>query len=206
MYEDLKFYYIDTVYIDFLRQYQEHLWANNDKENMRPYIGVVIEVSGYKYYAPLTSPKPKHSTWRDSLDFIRIEHKGELKAAINLNNILPVDDSIITLVDMAKIKINDEFYYDLLSTEMIAIRKKNDLIKKNAQIVYNIVTKNREGHESLKKRCFDFKMLEAKCDAYIGQKNEKASITTHNIIKTTEITETIEIIEIIKTTKTRETT
>ncbi len=106
---------------------------------------------------------------------------------------------------MAKIKIEDKPYYDLLSVEMIGIRKKHELIKKNAKIVYSIVTKNREGHESLKRRCFDFKMLEAKCDAYIKQINEKAGITTDNIFKTIEVTETIEIIEIVETIRTKET-
>jgi protein AbiQ len=89
---NLKFYYIDTKYVNYLKETESHIWENDDKGRIRPYIGVVLSINGYKYYAPLSSPKPKHKSWKDSLDFIRIDYKGELKGVINLNNIIPVSE------------------------------------------------------------------------------------------------------------------
>ena len=38
---------------------------------MRPYIGVLFEVDNSKYFAPLSSPKPKHLKLKTKLDFMR---------------------------------------------------------------------------------------------------------------------------------------
>lgn len=100
---------------------------------------------------------------KESLDFIRIEYKNELKAVINLNNIIPVSDSNIELVDFNKI---DNKYRDLLSAELIVIRKKQEKITKNSRVIYNIVTKKRDEKSSLVKRCYDFKLLEEKCNEF----------------------------------------
>ena len=83
----MELYTIDTDYIEHLRQFQLHIWANDKTTKLRPYVGVVLELGSYKYYAPLTSPKPKHKTMADKLHFIRLEHRGQLKAVVNLNNV-----------------------------------------------------------------------------------------------------------------------
>ncbi len=53
----MKFYYIKDSYIEFLREYD--LKVSINKQGSRPYVGVVLEVDGIKYYAPFTSPKAK---------------------------------------------------------------------------------------------------------------------------------------------------
>ena len=83
-------YTIDTDYIEFLAKYQEHIWNNEENQRLRPYVGIVLDIGNFKYYSPLSSPKPKHLHMRDRLDFIRLEYKGILKGVINLNNIIPV--------------------------------------------------------------------------------------------------------------------
>ena len=54
-----------------------------------------------KYYAPFTSPKPKHLKMKNGKDFRKIK-QGEY-GAINFNNMIPVPDSTLILIDIANI-------------------------------------------------------------------------------------------------------
>lgn len=51
----MRFYHITDRYIEFLRSFDEKVALN--KKETRPYVGVVLEIEGIKYYAPFTSPK-----------------------------------------------------------------------------------------------------------------------------------------------------
>jgi len=82
----MKLYTIDTAYIRYLQKFQAHIYDNIENNRLRPYVGVVLAINNHKYYAPLTSPKQKHHSMSDRLDFIRLEHKGKLIAVVNLNN------------------------------------------------------------------------------------------------------------------------
>ncbi len=53
--ERLKFYNIDDEYIKYLYQFDKKVPYN--KNNKRPYIGIVLEIKGTKYFAPMFSPK-----------------------------------------------------------------------------------------------------------------------------------------------------
>jgi protein AbiQ len=137
---------------------------------LRPYAGVVLAVGTHKYYAPLTSPKAKHQKMPDRLDFIRLENKRQLIAVINLNNIIPVADELVTLIDIAN--ITDQKYQSLLNVEMIDIRRKQSTIMKNANSVYNKVTKfgSEPRNARLVSICYDFLLLEAKLQEFLNQK------------------------------------
>lgn len=54
----LNFYIINDNYIKYLSQFDKHIAYN--KNEKRPYIGVVIIVKEHYYFAPLFSPKQKH--------------------------------------------------------------------------------------------------------------------------------------------------
>ena len=174
----LFFYHIKNEYIDYLKKYQDHIWNNEDKLHLRPYIGVVIEINNFKYYAPLTSPKAKHIAMKERLDFIKIEYKGELKAAINLNNMIPVKDENIELVD---IENEEEAYKALLHIERKVIRTKKKTIIDNAKSIYNKVVNYPEENEKLVSICYDFKRLEQKCEEYNSNKKEEAAITSAEV-------------------------
>ena len=60
----LNFYIIDDDYIKYLSNFDKHIAYN--KNQKRPYIGVVIIVNKHYYFAPLFSPKTK------LLSFIKI--------------------------------------------------------------------------------------------------------------------------------------
>ena len=166
----MKLYTIETAYIDHLKKFQPHIWENQENNRLRPYVGVVLSIGRHKYYAPLSSPKPKHRNMLDRLDFIRLEHKGQLIAVINLNNMIPVADELVSLIDIKS--LNDRRYKDLLNVEMIDIRRKQSVILKNANSVYKKVTKfNDEAKNArLVALCYDFILLEQKLQEYLEQK------------------------------------
>jgi len=159
----LEFYHVDTPYINYLKKYQDYIWNNDDKDNTRPYVGVLILISGYKYYAPLTSPKTVNKKVKDNLTKIRIDHGNQFMGLINLNNMIPVNDDDVTLVNFNTL---DSKYTSLLKTQRIEIRKKEKKIYQNAKALYNKVTKHAEDNEWLVDRCYNFKLLEQKCQEY----------------------------------------
>ena len=60
--DNIRFYEIRTQYIDYLVPYAPHLFHNSKKgqAKQRKYIGIVLQVNGMDYFAPLSSFKPKH--------------------------------------------------------------------------------------------------------------------------------------------------
>lgn len=161
--DSLKLYAIDSEYVKYLQQFDSNVKDNTKNGRIRPYTGVVFEIDRFKYYIPLCSPKPKHRNMGDKLDFIKIEDGNELKAVLNINNMIPVLDTQISLIEIEK---EEKTYQDLLNKEHIIIKKKADKIIKNASIIYKKTTEQRELNENLANRCADFKKLEEKCLEY----------------------------------------
>lgn len=60
----MKFYHIKEDFITYLRQFDAKVAEN--KNQTRPYVGIVLEVNSVKYYAPFSSPKPKHKNAKAS--------------------------------------------------------------------------------------------------------------------------------------------
>ena len=163
----MNLYTVCTDYIEFLKMFQSNVWTNEENFRLRPYVGVVMELSHCSYFAPLSSPKPKHQLMKDRLDFIRLEHRGHLRGVVNLNNMIPVRNNIITRLVIEDVA--DHKYKNLLQVEMIDIRRKQKAIEKNAQIIYNKVTRFGDEPQNAKlvAICYDFLLLEQKLDEYL---------------------------------------
>ena len=99
----MNFYNIKDSYINYLRQYDSKV-AENKKES-RPYVGIVFEINDIKYYAPFSSPKPKHQKMKNSKDFRKINHG--IYGAINFNNMIPITDDSLILIDIEICKTNN---------------------------------------------------------------------------------------------------
>ena len=154
----LLFYEIDTAYIDYLSQFAEHLFRNarQGQHYSRKYIGILFEINGMKYFAPLSSFKPKHRRMNETVDFIKISDM----AVINLNNMFPVPDGVYSLKDPVSEK--NEQYRTLLNNEIRIIRQKTEQILQSAKAVYDHKLTN-DGKSKLARRCNDFRLLEEKC-------------------------------------------
>ena len=154
----LRFYEIDEKYIDFLSHYSEHLFHNAkiQQNYSRKYIGILFEINGMKYFAPLSSFKPKHKRLSETIDFIKI---GDM-AVINLNNMIPVPEGIY--VPKNPNLETDQQYKNLLNNERRIIKQRTEQIINNAHSVYNHKLTNDE-KSKVSQRCNDFRLLEEKC-------------------------------------------
>lgn len=79
-----SFYTVETEYCDYLRKVDPCVPYTMVQKSVRPFVGIVFSVNQFQYYAPLTSPKPKHLHMKNQIDFLKIK-EGEW-GAINLNN------------------------------------------------------------------------------------------------------------------------
>lgn len=170
--EKLKWYVVDKKYVNYLKEFDNKVENIDYKENLKPYIGIIIKINDFKYYVPISSAKEKHYSMKDTLDFIRIRKDSKILGVLNLNNMIPIFDKYVQKLEYNNIKrykkfeseSNKKLYIKLLNTELRIINSKKELIRKNAIILYNIKT-NKPNHK-LSKRCCDFKLLEEKLKLY----------------------------------------
>ena len=160
--DNLKLYEINASYITYLSAHAPHLFQNkkSGQKNERKYIGIVLQINGFDYFAPLSSFKDKHKLMKEGLDFIKIKDY----AVINLNNMFPVPLSETKYVNIRSER--DPHYRALLLAEYRYIKSIQEKIWKNAQNVYKIKIKDGE-NSSLAKRCNDFLLLEKACADYM---------------------------------------
>ena len=159
--ENIKIYEINAAYINYLVPYAPHLFHNRQQgqANERKYIGIVLQVNGLDYFAPLSSFKPKHRRMKEGLDFIRIKDY----AVINLNNMFPVPLSECRYVNFETAR--DPKDKLLLLAEYRFIKSIQEKIRKNANTLYKHKQVNGD-KTPLAKRCNDFALLETMCKKY----------------------------------------
>ena len=159
MKSNLRIYEIKSEYIKYLSNYQKHIFTQADRKDTRKYIGIIFEVKGVKYFAPLSSFKEKHKKMKESVDFIKIKDY----AVINLNNMIPVPGSQI--IDININKENNPSYKYLLQAESREINNQRNKIRKNAEIVYSHKKHNGDS-TALAKRTNNFELLEKLCKEF----------------------------------------
>ena len=147
-------------FITYLRQFDTKVAEN--KNQTRPYVGIVLEVNSVKYYAPFSSPKPKHKKMKNGKDFRKINNG--LYGAINFNNMIPVLDSALIEIDIAN--ITDVKYRRLLQNQYNSIKADEKGILKTAEklrkLIFDAET-NLSAHDKvIKQRCCDLVLLEEK--------------------------------------------
>ena len=162
----LNFYNVDSAYCVYLEKYDTNVpYVANGKER-RPFVGILITINSMDYYAPLTSPKPKHLTMKNSHDFIKID--GGRWGAINLNKMIPVDKKSLKICDM-NIGPNDpgnkRAYKFLLKKQLNWCNANGNQIISKAIHLHKMITQ-RNVYPRLKERCCDFSLLEHKCLEY----------------------------------------
>jgi protein AbiQ len=150
---------IQPDYLDYLRRFDA--FVSRDPAHQRKFVGIILEVNQHTYFAPLSSPKPKHQKISDSApDIVKLEN-GRL-GVIHLNNMIPVIPSAVI-----HFNINaepDEQYRNLLTKQMIVIRKNQTLIKKKAKRLHQIVISGKP--PILNARCCNYLLLEQISSAY----------------------------------------
>jgi protein AbiQ len=162
----MRFYNIKDDYIDFLKRFDSKVAEN--KCETRPYVGIVLEIDGIKYYAPFTSPKPKHKNMKNGKDFRKINNG--IYGAINFNNMIPVVDAALIEIDISNLK--NMKYKNLLKNQLLYVNKDKMQIQKTARDLHTLIltdtSKLSRYEASVKARCCDLKILEKEYINYAG--------------------------------------
>ena len=189
MIENLKLYYVNMKYIRDLHRVDDHVVSVSPQTGKqdRPFIGIITIVKDKEYCIPLTSGnKDKFKNKKNSIDFIKIpdENKKNENGAyitiggINLNNMIPIDRSIISPIDL-KVDKNDNKKVRndkiRLTKELDWCQRNRDLITRRANRLYDLYVNHPKENISLTRRCCDFKKLEKVLEKYLSNKGLSAS-------------------------------
>lgn len=156
---------VDSNYCDFLRKYENKVPYNAGEKELRPFVGILFNIGNCEYFAPLSSPKPKHSRLANTLDLIKIDN-GKL-GVINFNNMIPVNKSNYNIIDLNE-KTNDKNK----SARILLLKNQLRWLNKNRVDIYekssNLYKKyvNNLLPINVRNRCCNFILLEEKCRDY----------------------------------------
>ena len=137
----MKLYTIENEYLDYLSNYDDKVPTEHD-EHKRPYVGVVIQQGDVKYFAPLSSPKPKHLTMPNNmLDCIKLS--GGRLGVVNLNNMIPAPEETLnevilpSLEEIEVISKERKNYMFLLRNQLEEINTEfvKEKIQRNARVL-----------------------------------------------------------------------
>lgn len=168
----MKFYTVTDDYIRHLKETDKNVPDNYSES--RAYVGIVLQVGGTKYLAPLTSFKEKQNKIPNSTPTIFKLHEDgnpdNKLGMIQLNNMIPVTDSVISELD---VDVQAEPYKRMLRRQIKFIKKNNDKIVARAKKLRKLVVENKHPHFS--KISCKFEELEAAKASYKAPTPQVAS-------------------------------
>ena len=163
---NLKFFTANNGYCEFLRKVDPCVPYIHDDKNIRPFVGIVLTVNGFDYFAPLTSPKLKHRGMKNQTDFMKIN--GGIWGAVNFNNMIPIHASCLTEVDMNILATDNKAesdYKNLLVNQLSWCNANKDRIIIQAKKLYHVIVTGKARSE-LVKRCCNFTLDEERYHEY----------------------------------------
>lgn len=164
--KNLKLYKVTDHYVNYLHSRDAKVQYN--KNAHRPYVGVVFEFGGFKYFVPMESPKPNHVNIKSGKHILKLE-EGKY-GLLGFNNMIPVHNDALVEFDIGKEK--DIKYRSLLQHQAeVCNRMKADILN-HAQMTYFDVVRNK--NKFLVKISCDFTKLEKACKTYNKDYKKKA--------------------------------
>ena len=165
MYRNLKIVKIDYHYCDYLRNFDSRVPYNAGRKELRPFIGILFIIEKCEYFAPLSSPKEKHKTIRNTLDLIKIKN-GEY-GVINFNNMLPVTKNNYEEINLntTSNNKNEVRRINLLNNQLRWLNTNKKQIFQKSKLLYDLY-KNNKLKSNIKDRCCNFLLLEEQCQEY----------------------------------------
>jgi len=154
-------YRVNIDYIKYLYNFENKVKYNaNESEDYtqrRPYVGVVIRIGEFDYFAPLESPRPNHKNLKSNVHIMKINEGND--GLIAFCDMLPICSSELVHFDIDK-----EFSKNILIRQFIFCNNNKQAIEEHAKNTYNkVVVEKSKFHTKV---CCDFKLLEEKCKEY----------------------------------------
>lgn len=129
---------VDANYCDYLRIFDNKVAYNKNEKELRPFVGILFTINDFEYFAPLSSPKPKHLKMHNTIDFFKIEN-GKL-GAINFNNMIPVTKGNYKIIDLNKNNLSskEKKYQELLKDQLNWLNENYIQVKNKSYKLYNM--------------------------------------------------------------------
>lgn len=174
----MKLCSISNDYIKYLQTKCPNVYSNKEDlcVHSRKYIGVLLQIGEYNYFAPLSSPKNsdyllvngKRKVRKSIIPIIRIIDVDknlhiQLKGTIRISHMIPVPSSVIVPYDVSQEL--DLQYKSLVQSELIYISRHENQIKSYARIMYNQKI-NQDTSANYVRTALNYKELERLCDSY----------------------------------------
>lgn len=168
----LNLYLIDMKYIRNLAKADDNVMSVSPQieKETRPFVGIVIICGTHQYCVPLSSPKPKHESMKNDIDFMKIMVEGKLLGVLNFNNMIPVHESCISLLDLkigSKDSQQSKRYKKMAAKQLDWCQHNQDAIVKKANKLYKMMLSG-NASSLLKRRCCNFAKLEKVLQKWIG--------------------------------------
>lgn len=162
MYDKLLIVKVDSKYCDYLRKFDSRVVYNKGIKELRPFIGILFIIDKCEYFAPLSSPKEKHKSLKNTLDLLKIDD-GNL-GVINLNNMIPVTSKNYEEFDFNKQPANqsERFRIKLLTNQLRWLTSHKQEIRTKSKLLYTLY-KNKKLKKNVEDRCCNYMLLEDKC-------------------------------------------
>ena len=167
--ERLRIYRVHDVYIRYMHRIDHRVQYN--KNERRPYVGVVLEIEGHKYFVPMESPKPNHQNIKNSIHIMRLD--GGKYGLLGFNNMIPAKEQNLIAFDIENEP--DAAYRQLLINQIVFCNNHRDEIYEHARKTYEAVTVKKSAFHI--KICCDFKKLE---NEYVKYKYKTRIQQLHN--------------------------
>lgn len=161
----LKIVKINSNYCDYLRKFDNKVPFNKGTKELRPFIGILFMVESCEYFAPLSSPKPKHNNLKNTLDLLRIKN-GEY-GVVNFNNMIPVTKNNYQEFDLNKITNDkkEKQRIELLKNQLRWLTSHKNIVFTKSKNLYKLY-KNNYLPKRVMNRCCNFPLLEEKSKIY----------------------------------------
>lgn len=148
----IGFYDIDKEYVKFLKTYDKQVPNIEYSTNNKFVCGVVLDINGTNYYAPVSHMTNKQQT------NIQIFDNNVPISTIKFSFMIPAPDEVLIKKNFKEIAKTNQSYADILDSEYKYCYKHQDNIRSKALSVYKIgCNKNHK----LNYTCCDFKLLES---------------------------------------------
>lgn len=161
----LNLYLIDIKYIRDLAKADNHVMSVSPQiaKEKRPFVGIIVICGTEKYCVPLSSPKSKHASMKNDIDFTKIYDKDKLIGVLNFNNMIPVHEQFIKPLNIKPLLSDNAstIHYKKMSAKQLTYCQRNqEAIIRKANKLYEMVISGKASG-LLKRRCCDFSKLES---------------------------------------------
>ena len=171
----MKIYDIEEKYLDFLRSVEEKIMLGKSSynNNRKFAVGVVLNIGGINYYAPLSSVKQHQLNENgDNLNkqykqrcfpiIIKRNKQDKIVSLLRLDFMFPVPENLLKELNFNEIQ--DEKYRTFIRLEYQYIkRKKQEILEKALELYEKAINSQHFLHN----KCCDFKLLEEKYQDYL---------------------------------------